>query len=218
MSSGVTRKRDKERTREEILDAATEVFAQMGYTGATLDRIADQVGTAKRMVYYYFGGKEQLFIAVLERAYLALQAAEDGLDVDRLDPVTAIRSITALLYDHHDANPNLLKLVGIENVHQAQHLEKSEMLGNLRTPALGVIEGVLERGRAQGVFVRRADPLDVHMMISAYCVFHVANRYTFRTLFGRDLRDPDYRNHYRAMIGDLVVSYLTTDPRQPRQE
>lgn len=210
MPTGVTRKRDKERTREEILDTATEVFARMGYTGATLDQIAERTGTAKRMVYYYFGGKEQLFIAVLERAYLGLQVAEEGLDVDQLDPVSAIRSITGLLYDHHDKNPYMLKLVGIENVHQAEHLVKSELLSNLRTPAIGVIDRVLKKGQAQGVFVRHVDPLDVHMLISAYCVFRVANRYTFRALFGRDLRDPDYRDHYRAMIGDLIVSYLTT--------
>jgi len=202
------RTRNKERTREELLTTATEVFAEGGYSSTTLDEIAERVQTAKRMIYYYFGSKEQLFIAVLERAYLDLKAAEEALDVDDLPPVEAMRTITSFLYDFHDSHPHLLKLVGIENVHQAEHLMKSEILPTLRTPAIGAIERVVRRGVASGDFLESADPLDIHMLISAYCVFHVANRYTFRALFDRDLRAPAHRDHYRRMIGDVVVRYL----------
>ena len=65
--------RDAERTRAEILEVATHEFAQRGYSGARVDEIADQTSTTKRMIYYYFGGKEQLYIAVLERAYAQSQ-------------------------------------------------------------------------------------------------------------------------------------------------
>jgi hypothetical protein len=51
----------------------------------------------------------------------------------------------------------------------------------------------------------------VHMIISAFCFFRVANRHTFRTLFGRDLLDGEHRGRHRQMVGDLVVDYLTAE-------
>jgi hypothetical protein len=49
----------------------------------------------------------------------------------------------------------------------------------------------------------------MHLMISAFCFFRVSNRHTFGALFGRDLLDPARHEHYRQLLGDLVVSYLT---------
>ena len=69
------RRRDADRTRTEILEVATEEFAHRGYDGARVDEIAARTRTTKRMIYYYFGGKEQLFTAVLERAYADSSAA-----------------------------------------------------------------------------------------------------------------------------------------------
>ena len=46
------------------------------------------------------------------------------------------------------------------------------------------------------------------MMISSFCVFRVANRHTFGAIFDRDLVDPERRDHYRQMLGDMVVGYL----------
>ena len=47
------------------------------------------------------------------------------------------------------------------------------------------------------------------MMISAFCVFRVANRYTFGVIFDRDLMSRSLRDHYREMLADMVVAYLT---------
>ena len=57
--------RDAERTRAELLAVATEVFAESGYSGARVDEIAERTRTTKRMIYYYFGGKEQLYLCLL---------------------------------------------------------------------------------------------------------------------------------------------------------
>jgi AcrR family transcriptional regulator len=203
------RLRDADRTRAEILDVATAEFAHHGYAGARVDEIAARTRTTKRMIYYYFGGKERLYIAVLEHAYAQVRAAEQQLDVDHLDPVAAIRRLAELTYDHHTAHPDFIKLVSIENIHHAEHLAKSEALTNLKNPAIEVTGRILQRGRAEGVF-GDVDAVDVHMMISAYCVFQVANQHTFGALFGRDLLDPSLRERYRAMIGDMVVSFLTS--------
>lgn len=209
IQSNGTRKRDGERTREEILSTATEVFAEQGY-GATVDGIAARTNSAKRMIYYYFGDKEQLYIAVLERAYKILRSAESDLDVEHLTPAEAIRTLAEFMYDHHERNPACIRLVSIENIHEAEHLAKSKILDRLRTPALEVIGRILARGQAQGVFRRDADALDVHMMISSFCVFQIANRHTFKVIFNRDLREPTRMSQYRTMVGDLIVAYLTS--------
>jgi AcrR family transcriptional regulator len=70
------RRRNPELTREEILDVAVREFSRQGFSGARVDEIAAQTRTTKRMIYYYFGGKEQLYIAALEQAYATDRAAE----------------------------------------------------------------------------------------------------------------------------------------------
>jgi AcrR family transcriptional regulator len=203
------RQRDPERTRNEILEVATREFAERGYAGARVDEIAARMRTTKRMIYYYFGGKEQLFVAVLERAYAEIRHAEQEVDVDQLDPLSALRRIAELTFDHHESHPDFIRLVSIENIHRARHMARSAAIANLGTPAIDVLARILERGRADGVIRREIDAVDLHMMISAFCVFRVANRHTFGTLFERDLIDPELRDRYRAMLGDMVVDYVS---------
>jgi AcrR family transcriptional regulator len=201
--------RDPERTRSEILAIATHEFADKGFAGARVDEIAAKTRTTKRMIYYYFGGKEGLYISVLEQAYTGIRALEQQVDVEHLDPAEAIRQLTALTFDHHESHPDFIRLVSIENIHYARHIARSEILAGLANPALDALTRILDRGRADGRFRGDVDPIDVHMMISAFCVFRTANRYTFNAIFKRDMLDPTRRNHYRAMIGDLVLEYLT---------
>jgi AcrR family transcriptional regulator len=203
------RQRDRERTRQEILEVATREFAEHGYSGARVDEIAERTRTTKRMLYYYFGSKEGLYTAVLERAYAEIRAAEQSLDVDHLDALAAIRRLAELTFDHHEAHPDFIRLVSIENIHRAEHMRASDRFADLNLPAIDRIERILQRGRADGTFTREADAADIHMIISAYCVFRVANRHTWRTLFSRDLLDPRTRVHHRSMLGDIVVDYLT---------
>jgi AcrR family transcriptional regulator len=202
------RRRDRERTQAEILDVATEHFAEHGYSGARVDEIAEQTRTTKRMLYYYFGSKEGLYTEVLERAYAQIRAAEQEVDVEHLEPVAAIRRLAELTFDHHEAHPDFIRLVSIENIHRAEHMRASGRFADLNTPAIDLIAAILERG--QGVFTRQVDAVDVHMMISAFCVFRVANRHTWEAIFDRDPLDPALRERYRQMLGDMVVDYLTS--------
>jgi AcrR family transcriptional regulator len=208
------RQRDAERTKAEILDVASDEFARQGYDGARVDEIAALTRTAKRMIYYYYGGKAQLYLAVLERAYAEVRSAEAAIDVDHLAPVDAIRRLAELTFDHHQAHPDFIRLVSIENIHRAEHLRTSETLANLGTPAIGLITRILAAGKADGDFVTDADAIDVHMMISSFCVFNVANQHTFGALFGRDIAADEYRARYRQMIGDMIVAYLKGGGRQ----
>src|SRR4051794_8575811 len=177
------RRRDRVRTRQEILDVATREFADRGYAGARVDEIAARTQTTKRMIYYYFGGKEQLFVEVLERAYTVIRAIEQELDVEHLDPIDALRRLAELTFDHHESHPDFVRLVSIENIHRAEHIARSTELAGLANPALDVLTRILDRGRAAGYFRDDVDALDVHMAISAFCVFRIANRHTFHAIF-----------------------------------
>ena len=129
------RQRDPERTRNEILEVATREFAEHGYAGARVDEIAARTRTTKRMIYYYFGGKEQLFVAVLERAYAAIRAGRAGGRRRRTSTrVAAIRRIAELTFDHHESHPDFIRLVSIENIHRAEHMAKSPAIAELGTP------------------------------------------------------------------------------------
>jgi AcrR family transcriptional regulator len=207
--AGPERIRDADRTRADILAVATREFADQGYAGARINLIADKTSTTKRMIYYYFGGKEQLYVAVLEQAYGFIRSLEQTLDVEHLDPVEAIRELAGLTFDHHESHPDFIRLVSIENIHRAEHLSRSTVLSGLANPAVDVIGAILQRGWDAGVFRDDVDALDVHQVISAFCIFRTANRHTFGAIFGRDLLDPARRDHQRQMLGDLVVAYLT---------
>jgi AcrR family transcriptional regulator len=202
------RQRDAERTRRDILEVATREFADRGFAGGRVDEIANQTRTTKRMIYYYFGSKEQLFVAVLERAYATIRAAEQTIDVDHLDPTAAIRRLAELTFDHHESHPDFIRLVSIENIHRAEHIAGRDDFAGQNSPVIELIEKILARGRTQGSFTRDVDAVDLHMMISAFCVFRVANRHTFGAIFDRDLTDPALRDRYRRMVGDMVVEYL----------
>ena len=202
-------------SRAGIVAAAIDEFAARGFKGASMDAIAHRTDTTRALINYYFGSKEQLYIAVLERVYQQIRTAEQALDVDGLDPVDAIRRIAELTFDHHQSHPDFIRLVSIENINRAEHMAKSPRFPGQNASALSLIEQILARGRAQGRFRREVDALDVHMLISSYCVFRVANRHTWRTIFGRDLTDPALADRYRTMLGDLVVAYLTELDEDP---
>jgi AcrR family transcriptional regulator len=204
--------RDPERTRQEIMTVALSEFARNGYSGARVDEIAARTRTTKRMIYYYFGGKEQLYIAVLEQAYAIARDSEQCLDVDHLDPVSAIRTLAELTFDHHESHPDFISLVAIENIHHGEFIAKSAAIAALNSPVVSVIASILERGYASGAFRRRAEAIDIHLMISSFCFFRMSNRYSFGAIFGVDLLDATRREHYRQMAGDMVVSYLTAPP------
>jgi AcrR family transcriptional regulator len=201
--------RDAERTRADLLAVATEVFAESGYSGARVDEIAERTRTTKRMIYYYFGGKEGLYMAVLENAYRGIREAEQRLQVDHVDPVDAMRKLAELTFDHHLDHQAFIRLVAIENIHRGEYIGRLDSLRSLAQPATSLLDEILARGHEQGVFRADVEALDVHLLISAYCVFQVANRYTFGFLFDVDFTEATQRAHLRRMIGDIVVGWLT---------
>lgn len=197
------------RTQDDILEVATAEFAANGYAGARVDEIAARTRTTKRMIYYYFGSKEGLYLAVLERVYAQIRRVERGINVEELSPADALRTVAEATYHHHTTHEAFIQLVSIENIHRAEHVRQSQTILRENATAITLLQEVIERGVQDGSFRDDVDAVDVHMIISAYACFHVANRHTFAAIFGRDMLDPSLQDSHRRLIGDLVVATMT---------
>ncbi len=212
------RRPDPERTRQAILVAARDEFAAHGLSGARVDAIAARTNTVKRMIYYYFGSKVGLYLAVLEAAYADIRRFEQGLGLDRLPPVEAIRRLIEFTFDYEEAHPEFIRLVSIENIHNGRHIAASQTIQAVNSPVIATLAQVLDRGKREGVFRFDAEPTDVHMLISAVCFFRVSNRHSFGVLFGCDLLDPAVRARHKAMLVDAVLHLLTAADGRSKAE
>jgi len=204
----VPRTNDPERTKADILAVATREFAEKGLAGARIDAIADATRTSKRMIYYYFGGKEALYVAVLEDAYRRIRAIEATLHLEDLAPEPALRRLVAHTVDYQLANPDFIRLVMTENIHRGEYLKSSKVIQRLNVPAIDAVRAIYERGCASGVFRPGLDPVDLHMSISALSVFNIANRHTFSLIFKRDLESRAAQARRRDAIVEMIVRFV----------
>src|SRR5882724_585678 len=137
------KRRDRERTRHDILEIAFAEFAENGLLGGNTDVIAARAHITKRLIFYYFNTKEELFIAVLEMAYAKMRVAEEDLRLDVLEPEAAIRRLAEFTFDFDQANPEYIRLVTIENIHQGRHVNSSRKLKEMTRPIINQIAAVL---------------------------------------------------------------------------
>ena len=203
------RRRNAERTRSEILAAAIREFTERGLNGARVDSIAARTRTNKRMIYYYFKSKRQLFIAVLEDAYRRIREAERALRLDDLPPLIAMRLLIEFTCDYHWKHPEFAKLVAIENVQKGRNIARATSITGLNTSIVDATAKVLRRGADEGVFREGIDAVGLHMTISALPLFHITNRYTFGTIFRHDMASPEALAARRREIVDIVLRYVS---------
>lgn len=203
-----SRKNNPEKTRENILQEAIVEFVQQGLAGARVDAIAERIHTSKRMIYYYFGSKEQLYVEVLEKLYSDIRSIESSLYLSELAPAEAIRRLVEFTFDHHDRNVDFVRIVSIENIHNAEYVKQSGAIKTMNTTVLDSLGEILRRGTEQGVFRSGLEPLDVHLLISSFCFYRVSNRHTFGEIFQIDLPDEAIKQRHRQMICESVLGYL----------
>ncbi|MGR6808578.1 TetR/AcrR family transcriptional regulator (plasmid) [Sphaerotilus natans] len=202
------RTNDPEATMADILDVATREFAAKGLAGARIDEIAAATRTSKRMIYYYFGSKEALYVAVLEEAYRRIRHIETDMHLEDLEPETALRRLVAFTCDYQRSNPDFIRLVMNENMHHGEFLAQSRLIQQLNVPAINLLRSVYERGVREGVFRCGIDPIDLHMSISALSVFNVSNRHTFSLIFKHDFDDPAAIEARRDSIVEMIVRFV----------
>lgn len=200
--------KDAERTRIHILEAAAQEFARSGLGGARVDRIAAQADVNIRMLYYYFSSKDELFLAVLERAYGIIREAEKGLELERGEPAEAMRRLVRFTWDFQVSHPQFITLLNSENLHQGRHLKKSSVVAELHSPLIVMIGRLLERGVRAGAFRRDVEPMQLYITIASLGYFYLSNRHTLSAIFGRDLLAPRQKAARLAHMLDVVLGYL----------
>lgn len=203
-------KQDPESVKADILKIATTEFASNGLAGGRINEIAERCKTSKRMIYYYFGSKEGLYRQVLEAAYQSIRGEEEELELDHLDPVTALSSLVEFTFKHHNQHPDFIRLIMIENIHHGKFLMNSEVIKELNAPAINRVKEIYDRGIAAGLFRTGISALELHWYISALSFFNVSNRTSFSIAFGDAFQDKEQQillsDHTRDMILRFVLS------------
>ena len=200
--------RDPEGTKAAILAAATREFTEKGFGGARIDAIAAQAKINKRMLYHYYGGKEALYVAVLEQTYAAIRSAEARLDLRHREPEAALRELVGFTFRYFLEHPEFLSLLGTENMMRAKFLRRSGKIAAVNSPLIEELRDVLERGASAGVFRPGADPLDVYLTMAAMGFFYLSNRWTLSTVFRRDLVAKAEIARWGEHIAEVVLGYL----------
>ena len=201
------RSRDADRSQLAILAAARDEFAQAGLGGARMDRIAERAQLNKRLIYYYFTSKDDLFLAVLEGTYADIRAAEQKLHLTDLAPAQAIRRLTEFTWDYYLEHPEFITLLNSANLHLARHLAKSERVREMNSPLIKTLGEILERGRVEGVFRGGIDPLQLYISIAGLAYFYLSNNHSLTAIFGRDLMTPKARNERLSHMTDVILGY-----------
>jgi AcrR family transcriptional regulator len=210
-----SRTNDPERTMRDILAAATREFADKGLSGARIDQISEATQTSKRMIYYYFGSKEGLYVAVLEDAYRRVREREHELHLEDLPAREALARLVRFTLEFHWQNPDFVRLVMTENIHTGRYLALSTTIQQLNTPAIDAVRALYTRGVAEGCFRPGLDPVDLHMSISALSFYNVSNRYSFSFIFKHDISQPEAWTRRADSVVEMVLRFVCREADGP---
>ncbi|MEQ8344295.1 MAG: TetR family transcriptional regulator [Sneathiellaceae bacterium] len=194
-------------TRAALLEAGIQEFASAGFGGARTDRIAQRANSNERSLYYYFGSKQGLYVAALEHLYQRQAEAEQALELDRLDPRDALKALISFTWHYYQDNPEFLGLLATENLYKAAHLRESEAIRSIASPKMRILEDLLQRGIAAGLFRRDVTAGDLFLTFSGLLYFYLSNRWTLSNYLARDLDTVTARDGWLAHVTQLVLEY-----------
>lgn len=203
-----TLRRDPSRTRARILEAAIEAFSARGLGGARVDEIARAAGTNKRMLYHYFGNKEDLYLAALEQVYADIRESEQALSLGDKPPEAAMRELLRFTWSYFRAHPEFISMLNSENMHKAAYLRRSKRVRDLHSPLRDLLAQLLERGVAQGVFRKGVDPIQLYISIAALGYFYHSNRHTLSTIFAIDLGSETAMAEREEHLIEVIMGFL----------
>lgn len=201
-------KRDPEGTRRRILEAATEQFSTLGLAGARVDAIAKIAATNERMLYYYFGSKEQLYVSVLESMYKAFGENESSLSLAGLEPREAVATLAKSIWAYLWESPQWIGLINCENLHQGRYLKSAGGLRATISPVIAVIDEVLKRGAAAGQFRGDVEATDFYVTLVGMGYYIASNRFTINAFTGRDFAQQSQREKIADMHLAMLNAYL----------
>ena len=192
-------------TRAKLLNAAIKVFAKQGYASGRVESISKAARSHDRMIYYYFGSKEQLFVEVLETICAQFNEAAGKLDLDLDDPVRGLEQMIEFVWQYYLDHPEFVTLLSSENLHQGKHAKKSLKLNEISAYMISVVQKLLDAGYAQNVFRADVKARDVYLMIESLGYFYNSNQYTLGAFLGEPLMEKAALEHWREVIKDTVL-------------
>jgi AcrR family transcriptional regulator len=205
------RTRDAARTEAEILSVAVHEFAEHGFHGARVERITRAAKCNSRMIYHYFGSKEQLYIAALDSVFAAIRNQEVRLNFSDGDPVVKARQLVEFTFDYFAGNASFRKMTRNENLLDGKYIQRSHMIRDMSQPLIVAIGALIDRGVASGAFSRRADPVQLYLSIVALSAHHLNNAATLGAVVGLDLNDREWQAERRAHAIEVILGYLGID-------
>ena len=209
-------KRTKGSSRERIVEAALQEFANKGIDGARVDEIARLSGANKNMIYHYFKSKEGLFLAVLEDVYENVRLRQQDISLRDLDPVSAMRRLVEHTADIWVEVPEFNRLLSSENLHQAKHVKRSKKIQNMYPALVESLRTILDRGVKDGVFREGIDPVDLYISVTSLSAYYVAHHYTFDAIFKTKLMSPKKIEQRKATISSMILRYLQAEPKSSK--
>lgn len=206
-------KRDPEASRARILKVALSEFSAKGYSGARIDQLALRAKVNIRMIYHYFGGKEKLYIAVLEQTLAQLRIDETRLDFSDLAPLDGLMQLFAFIDKHFTHHPELMNLLSFENLHRARFIKKSNLIPVMASPVIALLQNLLQRGAEDGSVRAGIDPLHLYVTLVSLAYFHKSNAYTLSWIFDTDLQQPAWQSAHRQQTQHMLLRFLDPTSR-----
>ena len=210
------RPRNAAGSREALLAAGTELFAALGFDGASVSDIARKAGVNPAMISYHFGGKRELYLAILAATFEEIVA-----DVERIAASTApapdvLRQVIATIGEAAThRHSHFCTMMLREVLTGGPRLETTALAQPVRV--LAAVERIVSRGVREGAF-RPVDPLLTHLSLVGSLVFFFATmRFRQRILRDGLHRDPPDGDTYVRHLQDLIIEGLAVrGPAAPR--
>jgi AcrR family transcriptional regulator len=200
-----------EGTRDRILRVAIAEFSEKGYSGARVDMICKLSSANPRMIYHYFGGKDLLYLSVLEHVLGELRTEELKLDVAHVAPLDGMNQLFDFTYEHFGSHPELIHLLSGENLLSARFLRQSIKTPIVASPLLKLIDELLRRGERSNTFRRGIDALQLYVMMVGFAYFHRSNAYTLSVIFQSDLLQPSWQTEHKRYSREMLLRFLRCD-------
>ncbi|GHO93322.1 TetR family transcriptional regulator [Reticulibacter mediterranei] len=196
-----------EASKQAILEAAETVFAEKGYDGASLQEICDLAGVTRGLPNYFFGSKEKLYHAVLDRAFMRSQDLiafiHEQAHVPDANVQEILRVVIERLFDDLTAHPTFIRLTEWEALHGARYL------GNLPSQ-LQVLRDAVQA--LQDDLGWQGDAEQFLIDLTALCWFPTAHAETFLKPLGANIQDSSFRTRYKQHVVHLLLgNYSNTD-------
>jgi len=197
-----------EGARERILRTAITEFSEKGYSGARVLTICRKSRVNPRMIYHYFGGKDRLYVAVLEHVLGELRAEELKLDFEHVTPADGMMQLFDFTYEHFGKHPELIHILSGENLLRARFLKKSSRTPVVASPLISMIGELLKRGQKAGVFRRGIDPLQLYVTMVGFAYFHRSNAHTLSIIFKTDILKADWQAEHKRYAKEMMLGFL----------